>query len=248
MKKPKISIITVCYNVEKTIQKTLDSIFNQSYPNIEIVIVDGQSTDGTLAIIEKHKDSIHQFTSEKDKGIFDAMNKGISMATGEYIWFIHADDQIYEDDTLEKAFLNHNDEDFVYGKAMLISEQGLERPLDDRKKHPSADELSWQSLKSGMIICHQAMIVKRSIAPTYDLTYHLVGDLDWAIRILKNTSSVRDTGQFLCRFVEGGTSTQHRRASLQQRFSILNKHFGLFSTIWQHVGILTAAIKRRSIR
>lgn len=248
MEKPKISIITVCYNAEKTIQKTLDSVLNQSYPNIEIVIVDGQSTDGTLAIIEKHKDSIHQFTSEKDKGIFDAMNKGISMATGDYIWFIHADDQIFDRDTLDKAMEHHHDEDFIYGKAMLVDEHGDERPLDERKQHPEQNELDWKRMLNGMIICHQAMIVKKEIAPFYDLSYNLVGDLDWVIRILKKTNSVRDTHQILCRFVEGGTSTQYRRASLKQRFAILRRHFGLFPTIWQHITILLAAIRRRSIR
>ena len=248
MKKPKISIITVCYNAEKTIQKTLNSIVGQSYTNKEIVIVDGQSTDGTLDIIQQYSDSIHQFTSGKDKGIFDAMNKGISMATGDYIWFVHADDQIFASDTLENAFKDHHDEDFIYGRAMLVDEQGVERPLDERKAHPDASKLTWKSLKKGMIVCHQAMIIKKDVAPNYDLTYHLVGDLDWAIRILKKTSSIRDTEQFLCRFVEGGTSTQHRKASLKQRFTILRKHFGLTSTIWQHVKIVGAAIRRRSIR
>ena len=97
---PLVSIITVCYNAEKTIEKTLVSVTSQDYPNIEYIIIDGLSSDNTLDVVGKFKSSIALMCSEKDQGIFDAMNKGMQKATGEYLWFIHADDQIFANDAL----------------------------------------------------------------------------------------------------------------------------------------------------
>ena len=210
------------------------SVQQQDYPNIEHLIIDGQSTDETLSIVAKYP-HISAVYSQSDKGIYDAMNKGIARATGDYLWFLHADDQIYAADTLRLAMQGHQNEDFIYGKAMLVNEEGQERPLEERKVHPERHSLSWKTLKNGMVICHQAMLVKRQMAPLYNLDYNLVGDLDWVINILKQTNSLRDCGQVMCSFVEGGTSTQHRKASLKQRFKVLTKHFGLLPTLWQHV-------------
>jgi glycosyltransferase involved in cell wall biosynthesis len=244
---PKISIITVCYNAAATIEKTLISVQQQDYPHIEHLIIDGQSTDDTLSIVAKYP-HISAVYSQSDKGIYDAMNKGIARATGDYLWFLHADDQIYASDTLRLALQDHQHEDFIYGRAMLVNEQGLKRPLEARKAHPKAQTLSWKTMKEGMVICHQAMLVRVKLAPLYNLEYNLVGDLDWVINILKQTSSVRDCGQIMCTFVEGGTSTQHRKASLKQRFQILRKHFGLLPTLWQHALIAVSALRRGSIR
>ena len=91
------------------------------------------------------------------------------------------------------------------------------------------------------------MLIKKEIAAPYNLDYHLVGDLDWVINALKKSKKVRDTGVYMCRFVEGGISTQHRKASLKQRFHIMKKHFGLFSTLWQHFVITINAMKRGSL-
>lgn len=244
---PKISIITVCYNSEKTIAKTLESVKNQTYTNIEHLIIDGASKDKTLEVV-KNFPHISAVYSEPDKGIYDAMNKGIQKATGDYLWFLHSDDQIYAKDTLELAMQKHQNEDFIYGRAILVNEQGVERALDERKAHPTAKTLSWKTMQNGMVICHQAMLVKRSITPFYDLNYTIAGDLEWVICLLKKTNSVRDTGHYFCRFVEGGASTQHRKKALQQRFQILKNHFGLFPTLWQHFLITIRAFRRGSMR
>lgn len=245
---PKVSIITICYNAAETIEKTLKSVVAQDYPNIEYLIIDGKSKDNTLEIVSKYKDQIALILSEPDKGIYDAMNKGMEKATGDYIWYMHADDQIYASDTLSIIMKNHQYEDFIYGKALLIDEQGNERSLETRKPHPKDKDLSWKTMKQGMAISHQSMLVKRSIAPKYDLQYRYVADFDWLIRVLKASQTVRDTGTYWCRFAEGGISTQHRNASLKERFAILQKHFGLVSTLWQHAWIVVKALKRGSIR
>lgn len=244
---PKISIITICYNAGESIEKTIQSVINQSYPNIEYIIIDGLSKDNTLEIVHRYKEHITTIVSEKDKGIYDAMNKGLQQATGDYIWYMHADDQIHDKETLTNAFQQHNYEDFVYGKTLMINEQGNERSLEARKPHPNDKALSWKTLRNGMVIGHQSMLVKRAIAPLYDLDYPLCGDLDWSIRCLKASKSVRDTGIYLSRFAEGGISTVNRRASLKERFAILKKHFGLIATSWQHILIVFAALKRGSI-
>ena len=244
---PTISIITICYNAAATIEKTLQSVTEQDYPNIEYLIIDGQSKDNTLEIVARYEAHISKVISEPDKGIYDAMNKGMAAATGDYIWYVHADDQIYAANTLSQIMANHNQEDFIYGKALLVNEQGEERSLETRKPHPAAATLTWKTMKQGMAISHQSMLVRRTLSPEYDLTYRYVADFDWLIRVLKKSQSVRDTGTYWCRFAEGGISTQHRNASLKERFTILKKHFGLFPTLWQHALITLKALKRGSM-
>src|SRR5690554_4553164 len=100
---PKISIITVVFNGEKVLEKTMKSVFSQNYDNIEYVIIDGGSSDGTLKLIEKHKDRITYWSSEPDRGIYDAMNKGLKNSSGDYVWFLNAGDEIYAADTLHKV-------------------------------------------------------------------------------------------------------------------------------------------------
>lgn len=248
MHQPKVSIITICYNAAQTIEKTLQSVAAQTYPNIEYLIIDGQSKDETLAVVDRYREHVTRVISEPDKGIYDAMNKGLTNATGDYIWYMHADDQIYASDTLERIMATHKDEDFIYGKALLVSESGEERSLETRKPHPSAASLTWRSMRQGMAINHQAMLVRRTLAPQYDLQYRYVADFDWLIRVLKQAQTVRDTGFYWCRFAEGGISTQHRNASLKERFRILKHHFGLVPTLWQHVLITFKALKRGSMR
>lgn len=244
---PTVTIITICYNAAATIEKTLQSIAEQDYPNIEYLIIDGKSKDNTLDIVARYQPHISKIVSEPDKGIYDAMNKGLEEATGEYIWYVHADDQIYASNTLSQIMENHQNEDFIYGKALLVNEKGEERSLETRKSHPNAKTLTWKTMKQGMAISHQAMLVRRTLAPKYDLTYRYVADFDWLIRVLKHSRSVRDTGTYWCRFAEGGISTQHRNASLKERFAILRKHFGLIPTLWQHVIITLKALKRGSV-
>jgi glycosyltransferase involved in cell wall biosynthesis len=245
-KQPKISIVTVAFNCEDIIEETIQSVIAQTYPNIEYVIIEGKSKDGTLDVVEKYREHVDILVSEKDKNLYDAMNKGMAHATGDYIWFLHAGDVALEPETLEKAFANHNDEDFVYGKVKVVDVDGNEIPW--HKKHPKAETLSWRSFRNGMVICHQAMFPHRRIWEDYNFEeYTLVADLDWSLRIMKKAKTFRDTDTVVCSFLKGGISAQNRKASLWERFAILRKHFGLAETLWEHVLIAGQALRRGKI-
>ena len=245
-KLPKISIITVTFNCEAVIEATIKSVVAQTYPNIEYIIIDGQSKDNTLNIVAQYQDHIDKVVSEKDKNNYDAMNKGMRHATGDYIWFLHAGDIAYDPHVLEEAFANHNDEDFVYGLVKIVDEQGTVIPW--HKKHPDPKTLSWRTFRNGMVVCHQALLPHRRIWEEYRFEqFKLVADLDWSIRILKNAKTVRDSGVCLCTFLKGGISAKHRKASWKERFSILRQHFGLLPTLWEHARIVVQAIRRGNV-
>ena len=243
---PKISIVTVAYNAEALIEKTIKSVIGQTYPNLEYIIIDGASKDHTLSVVRRYEQSIDLIISEPDRNNYDAMNKGMAHATGDYIWFLHAGDVILEHDTLSQAMQNHEDEDFIYGKALIISAEGQEKAM--HKPHPEANSLTWRSFRNGMIICHQAMLVHRRVWCEYrHERFPLVADLDWTIRFMQKVKTLRDSGLHLCGFLEGGISARNRRRSWIERFKILREHFGLFPTLWEHVCITAQALKRGNL-
>lgn len=243
---PKISIVTVAYNCEAVLAQTMESVAAQDYPNIEYLVIDGGSKDNTLKIVEQYGEQVDFLLSEPDKNNYDAMNKGMKHATGDYVWFLHAGDLALEPTTLSQAFAAGQNEDFVYGRVKVLDEAGTEIPW--HKQHPSPEELSWKSFRNGMVICHQAMFPHKDIWTDYRFEdYGLVADLDWSIRTLQQAKSFRDTETVLCSFLKGGLSAKNRRASLIERFHILRQHFGLFPTLWEHVQIFGQAIKRGKI-
>lgn len=147
----KVSVITVCYNAVSTIEETMLSVLNQTYTNIEYIIIDGGSTDGTVDIIKKYADRLAYWVSEPDKGIYDAMNKGIAVATGEYINFMNAGDMFYNEGTISEVIEQTNcDYDIVYGDNISILKHSKYR-----KKAGLASNLS-----KGMPFCHQSAFIK----------------------------------------------------------------------------------------
>ncbi len=231
---PTISIITVVYNGEDTIQRTIDSIKDQSYKNIEYIIVDGLSKDNTVEIIKKNSEFVTKFVSEPDNGLYDAMNKALEMATGDYVWFINSGDEIANSDVLSNVFTNSENADIYYGDTLIVDDNGEE--IGKRRLQPPK-ELTWKDFKKGMVVSHQSIIIKRDITRKYDLNYRFSADFDWVLYALKKSRKNVNTQIVLSKFLDGGLTKQNIIPGLKERFSIMVKNFGLIPTIYQHIFI-----------
>ncbi len=241
MYKPTISIIVVVFNDKNGLEATLDSIFSQKYENVELIVVDGGSSDGTKDVILDNALQIDRWVSQKDDGIYDAMNKGREMANGEYLWYVNAGDLIYSPHALEHIF-NGNDKeyDIYYGDTLIVSQDGEIMGL--RKKRLPR-RLSWRSFRYGMVVCHQSIIIRKSITKAYDLRYKYSADYKWVLEALKCTKEIYNTGEILSVFKEGGTTTQKRGDSLKERFEIMTNYFGIISTLWSHLCFIVDTLK-----
>lgn len=235
---PRISIITICYNASHSISRTLRSIQAQTYNDLEYLVIDGASRDNTLDLVRTlaPRALVH---SERDQGIYDAMNKGLSHATGDYIWFINAGDALPSPTTVEEivgeACLNGARPDIIYGDTRLIDSQG--RDLGLRRLRPPRG-LTWESFRDGMLVCHQAFIVRRVIAPKYNLRYRFSSDVDWCIRCLKLAKECTFIPRPIALYLNEGTTTANHRASLIERFEVMTEHYGFFSTLLHHLRFL----------
>jgi len=230
---PKISIITVVYNDVKHIEATILSVLNHNYANIEYILIDGASNDGTKELIEKYSNRITFWQSEPDKGIYDAMNKGLRAATGDYVWFLNSGDKIYQDQFLKSIFTGMKAPlpDVIYGDTMIISEDGSELGLR-RLKPP--DSLNWKSLQNGMLVCHQSYLVKRELTSSYNLKYHFAADFDWMINSLKKATSIFNSNQIVSSFLDGGISKKNIKKGLMERFGIMVKNYDFWGTLFRH--------------
>jgi glycosyltransferase involved in cell wall biosynthesis len=184
MNQPLISVVIVTYNAGTTLEDTLNSIFEQTYPNIELVIIDGGSKDGTLKIIESHSSKIAYFISEKDNGVYDAMNKGITAAKGEWILFLGADDLLYTPHILADIFSNtdHEQVDLLYGDVEFKS---------NRKKFGGEKEYRTLIERN---LCHQSIFYKRSLFKklgNYNTRYAIAADHEMNLRVFHNASLVK---------------------------------------------------------
>lgn len=237
----RISIVTITYNAERTLQRTLDSVLHQSYPHIEHLIVDGASKDATLAIAEKYRaQSPHEIViqSEPDRGLYDAMNKGLQKATGDYVVFLNAGDSLYASDTIDIVVRHTADEvAVIYGDTAITDGEGRFLHL---RTHRPPEHLSWKSFKKGMLVCHQAFYVRTDIArqQPYNLGYRHSADVDWCIRVMKEAErqslALVNTHTVLANFEEGGNTTQNHRASLLERFRVMATHYGYVQTFLLH--------------
>ncbi|MCX7834411.1 MAG: glycosyltransferase [Ignavibacteria bacterium] len=231
--KPKVSIITVVYNNKDNLIKTIDSIRRLNYSNFEYIVIDGGSTDSTLEVIQNNLDVINKWISESDKGIYDAMNKGMKLASGEYYWFINAGDEIFDNNVLNEIFEKESNADVYYGDTELVDREGTSYGKRKLKRPPP--ELSWKNMIDGMIITHQSLIVKKDVSVDYDLKYIYCSDIDWIIRVLKNSKHIFNTSRILCKFQLGGYSRKNTIKSLLERFKILNNYFNPIHVVLNHI-------------
>ncbi|TKC03425.1 glycosyltransferase family 2 protein [Pedobacter cryotolerans] len=231
---PKLSVITIVYNNAKDIERTMLSVLNQTYSNIEYILIDGASTDGTKDIIYKYKDRLAQFISEPDKGIYDAMNKGLALATGDYVLFMNSGDEIYDSETVDHVFSSAPSGDIYYGETEMFDENW--KSLGQRR-HIAPEHFDWHSFKYGMNVSHQAIYIKRSLTEPYDLQYKYSSDIDWIIKAAKKSSNVVNTHLYVAKYLVGGMSKQKHLESLKERFKILTHYYGLVPNLINHVFI-----------
>lgn len=233
---PKFSIITVTYNAGKVLEDTIQSVIFQTYRNIEYILVDGGSKDNTLQIVSKYRNHISKVVSEPDQGLYDAMNKGIRLATGDYLCFLNAGDELHENETLQKMVHSlHTQElpDVIYGETAIVDNQGHFLHM---RRLSAPKQLNWKSFKQGMLVCHQAFFARRELAIhyLYDLQYRFSADFDWCIRIMKQAKYLHNTRLTLIDYQKEGMTTQNHKASLKERFRIMVKHYGWISTVLHH--------------
>ncbi|MEN8157834.1 MAG: glycosyltransferase family 2 protein [Bacteroidota bacterium] len=228
---PKISVITVVFNDEDHIGRTIGSVISQTYSRIEYIIVDGQSTDRTMEVVNSFKE-IDVVISEPDKGLYEAMNKGLKAATGDYVWYLNSGDEVYSTDTVERMAEGlQGVPDIIYGGSMIIS--GTQEEIGERRLKPPA-QLNWKSFRKGMVVSHQSLLVKRELAVDYNLDYRISADIDWAIRVTKKATQIHNSNLILSRFLEGGISENNIKAGLKERFRIMTRYYGFIPTLLRH--------------
>ncbi len=198
---PLITIITVSYNAVKTIEDTIRSVLNQTYTNIEYIIIDGGSTDGTLDVIKKYQDRITYWVSEPDKGIYDAMNKGIVRAMGKWINFMNSGDTFYNEQILEEVFKDKDcdEADVIYGDVVYV----YPNKEDIRKAFPL------KRIKVGIPFCHQSAFVKTKLQQKYlfDTTYKICADYNFFYTLYKKGYTFKYKERFLAKYLAGGLSS-----------------------------------------
>lgn len=202
-----ISVITVVYNNVKGIKVTIQSIISQSYKNIEFIVIDGNSRDGTIEVINNYKDKISKFISEPDKGIYDAMNKGIDLASGDYIIFMNSGDKFYDNNVLSVIFQNKENSDVIYGNH--CQDFGTYKTTV-KAKHPS--------VKESMPFCHQSVFVKSAILKKnkFNLLYKICSDRDLFIKIFNQKPTYKYFDTNISIIEAFGTSNQNRIATLKE--------------------------------
>jgi glycosyltransferase involved in cell wall biosynthesis len=201
MNNPLISVITVVYNSVTTLEQTILSVINQTYKNIEYIIIDGGSTDGTVDIIKKYEKHLAYWVSEPDKGIYDAMNKGINKVTGEWINFMNSGDTFYTNDIIQRISeqkVFDCKQSIIYGNRILYKDEQLIR-----------QEASIHSLKYYMDIYHQACFVSSFLHKQYlfDTNYKITGDYDFFYKMNNNKTPFVKVNIDICIFLYGGCSS-----------------------------------------
>lgn len=245
--KPLFSIITVTRNAAATLPATLESVASQSCDLFEHIIMDGLSSDNTVEIARDNALPSTRIVSEADNGLYDAMNKAMALATGDYLIFLNAGDTFSTPDTLQLIADTVMDNDYpgiVYGQTRIVD--AGRRHIADR--HLTAPEhLTLKSFADGMVVCHQAFIVLRKLAESYDTRFRFSADYEWCIRCLQHSRRNVMIPAVIIDYLAEGMTTANRRRSLIERFKIMCRYYGTLPTIIRHLGFLSRFIKRRNL-
>ena len=243
---PLFSIITICYNVAETIERTLESVDCQTFGDYEHLIVDGASTDKTVDMVIARANPRRRLISERDNGLYDAMNKGIVNTSGKYLIFLNAGDKFHDSgilDAIAETISSNGSPGIVYGQTDIVDNNGCRIG----PRHLSAPStLTFRSFASGMLVCHQAFVALRRIAPKFDTGYRFSADYKWCVECLKNSRcNVGLTDTVFIDYLNEGVTTKNRIPSLIERFKIMSFYYGFLPTVFRHAGFVFRALKRR---
>lgn len=223
---PKVTVITVTYNSGTTLRKTFESVANQSYKNIEYIVIDGGSNDDTLRIIAEYGQYISYWVSEPDKGIYNAMNKGIDHATGKLVYFLNADDYFYDNHTIEdvaKAYSRFGCPDVIYGDVMTYS-------ASRRSTGRSGRNIGLSEVKKGRVICHQAIFMRKKILEKYRFNeeYRIAADYELQVKCLKDRHRFVYMDRIIAYYCIDGLSSSlsGKRDTVYEKMRIIQSHFG----------------------
>lgn len=242
---PLFSIITITFNAETTIPATLKCVKAQTCKDFEYIVIDGNSTDNTVPLAQSAEISGTTIISEPDKGLYDAMNKGLRLAKGEFVIFLNAGDSFHNSDSLQiaaDAISQNPDADIFYGQTDIVNADRVK--IADR--HLTApDILTADSFKHGMLVCHQAFIARRTITEPYNLKYRFSADFDWCIRCLKKSRKNVYLGCTLIDYLSEGVTTANFKKSLRERYDIMCKYYGTIPTTLRHIHFLARHLLRK---
>lgn len=215
----KISIVTICYNNERDIRETLESVVSQTYPNIEYIIKDGGSKDGTLAVVDEYKKYISKVISAPDKGLYDAINTGIKAATGDIVGLIHAGDRLYDNKVIEDIahFFEKNKVDVMYGHSRIVDANEKTKRLNISPQY-SKNLVRW-----GWMASHQSIYAKKEVFEKYGYYTQNVGgsgDYEWFVNVFyKHADSlkIKLNDRYIIKFSLGGQSTVNISSRVQKK-------------------------------
>ncbi|MDA1182384.1 MAG: glycosyltransferase family 2 protein [Bacteroidetes bacterium] len=244
-----ISIISIHFNHCEGLKRTAESILAQTKRSlVEWVVIDGGSSDGSVEFLQGLGKSIEHLVIEPDKGIYDAMNKGLNLCSGEYVWFMNAGDIIHGHDVVEKimdgidTYVKQGKArpDVIFGDTQFVNQDGSRGGLISQcKPQPFPHTLDGNSFRFGMNICHQSFLAKRFLCDAFDLQYKQASDIDWIIRILKKMQGESCRVNFVISDFElGGSSTEHTRKAWKERYLVLQRQYGVLPNFLAHGWIL----------
>lgn len=209
----KVSIITSCYNREATIRSAIESVLSQDYPNIEYIIIDGASKDNSLSIINEYKDKITTIVSEPDHGMYEAINKGIRLATGDIIGLVHSDDFLYSPQTISHIVkkLNETKADFLYGDGLFVNAENTDKVV---RNWIGGNYRQWK-VKHGWLPLHPTCYIRREVMMQrglYNESYKIAADSDLLFRYLQGGDlTVTYLKEYIIKMRMGGLSTDKVR-------------------------------------
>lgn len=216
-KEPRLTIITVVKNSPGLLLNTINSVKEQSFDNFEYIVIDGASDDETISVIKNNSDVVSKWISEEDFGIYFAMNKGIALASGEWITFLNAGDVYHDKDTLKKIYMDFYEEgsDVIYGASSLTYPTKF--LTLDAKKLTYINLIIWQT----RVVCHQALFVSRKIAKNYDTTYKLKAELNWYFDLVESARNIKKLDFIIVNYDLGGISETNFKDEIRESLILI---------------------------